>query len=325
MQKSILALVLGATHFLSAAEVESEFAPQDPFFPWFTGSLLAPVGEVIPKGYFVIQPYVYGGAITGFYHSHWNAKSTPNFYNETIQLETIVGLTDFMDILLIPEVVHNHTEGHSSTHFGDFPIELDFQLLKEDEFQYVPGIKLGIIETFPTGKYQKLNPRKQRADISGQGSFATTAQIVFYKICHLVRHHYLSITASYGYTYSAPVHVKGLNFFGGASGTRGKVYPGNLSETILSFEYSLSQNWVLALDNIYLHIDKDRFRARPGREKHHTRATVGRPSSEQISFAPAIEYNFSENLGLIGGVWFSAAGRNAFRFRNGIISFIAQY
>jgi hypothetical protein len=319
MQKSITTFVLGATvltSFLAAEQTEPGFAPQAPFSPWFTGTLLSPIGEALTKGHFSFQPYFFANTATGFYHSHWNPKSTPNVHNETLQLWILVGLTDFMDIIIIPEVLHTHTQGQSSTRFGDLPIELDFQLIKEDQFQYVPGIKLGLIETFPTGKYQKLNPKKLETDVGGLGSFATTAQIVFYKICPIVRHHYLSITASFAYTYFAPVHVKGFNVFGGASNTRGKVFPGNASNAILSFQYSLTQNWVLALDNSYLHVDKDRFR---GRE------TAGRHSSELISFAPAIEYNFSANLGLIAGVWFSAAGRNTPQFTNGVISFVAQY
>jgi hypothetical protein len=316
MRKLIITLVLGATPFLAAEETEPGFSPDARCSPWFTGTLLSPIGEVLTQGHFSFQTYFYANTITGIYHSHWNPKSVPNVHNETLQLEILVGLTDFMDIMVIPEVLHNHTQGQSSTRFGDLPIEIDFQLIHEDQFEYLPGVKLGVIETFPTGKYQKLNPKKHNTDVSGLGSFATTAEIVFYKICHIACHHYLSITASFGYTYFAPVHIKGFSFFGGASNTRGKVFPGNASSTILSFEYSLTQNWVLALDNSYLHVDKDRFR---GRE------TAGRHSSELISFAPAIEYNFSAKLGLIAGVWFSAAGRNTFQFTNGIISFIAQY
>ncbi len=230
-----------------------------------------------------------------------------------------------MDIQMIPSVLYFATQGKSSSHFGDLPIILDFQLLSDQKFQWIPGIKLQIGETFPTGKYQKLNPHKLRTDISGLGSFSTSPAIVFYKVYHLYRHHYLSLTASFQYTYYAPVHVKGFNFYGGGFGTRGKVYPGNLSTAIISFEYTLTKNWVLAIDNVYIHEDKNRFRGNPGIAASGIPATVSRPSSEQLSFAPAIEYNFNEHFGLIAGVWFTAAGRNNLEFRTGVASFTIAY
>lgn len=319
MRKWILLLVFSSSSLLAEEKVPG-FPPEAPYTPWFTGPLLAPTGTILTRGHFSIQPYFYANVVTGLYRSHWNSKSTPNFYNETLQIQAIVGLTDFMDITISPEVLHNHTQGQSSTRFGDFPIEFDFLLLTENRFRYFPGIKLGIIETFPTGKYQKLNPKKLETDVGGGGSFSTTAEIVFYKVYHLYGHHYLSTIASFEYTYSAPVHVKGENVFNGGPGTRGKVYPGGSEIAFLSFEYSLTRNWVLALDSVYKHTNKDRFKGTPGSNR-----AAGRPSSELLSFAPAIEYNFNEHLGLIGGVWFSAAGRNTLRFCNGVISFIAQY
>ncbi len=40
------------------------------------------------------------------------------------------------------------------------------------------------------------------------------------------------------------------------------------------------------------------------------------PSSEQWSLAPAIEYDWSTHFGVISGVWFTVAGRNAPAFAN---------
>jgi hypothetical protein len=293
--------------------------------PWLTGPLIAPVGVAVTKGHYTFQPYFTSGFVTGAYNGHWKPVSKPNFYNVFLQFLALIGLTEFMDIQIFPGVLFNSTQGKSSTRFSDFPVTLDFQLVRANRFKWFPGIKLSITETFPTGKYQKLGLNKHDTDVSGLGSFSTAPGIVFYKIYHLSKQHFLSMTASFEYTYFVPVHVKELNVYGGGKGTRGKVYPGNLSIAIVSFEYTLTQNWALALDNVYTHVDKDRFRGNPGVNADDTPASVGRHSSEVPSFAPAIEYNFSENLGLIAGVWFSAAGRNFLEFRNGIVSFVASY
>jgi hypothetical protein len=121
------------------------------------------------------------------------------------------------------------------------------------------------------------------------------------------------------YTYPNAVHVKGINVFGGGKDPRGKVYPGPYLLTILGLEYTLTRNWALALDIEYLHTDHTRFSDTKGATESK-KNQVGLPSSEQFSLAPAIEYNWSANFGIISGVWFSIAGRNTAAFANGIVA-----
>ncbi|HEV7737507.1 MAG TPA: hypothetical protein VGO47_09080, partial [Chlamydiales bacterium] len=127
----------------------------------------------------------------------------------------------------------------------------------------------------------------------------------------------------------------------GGFGTKGKIMPGNSFQSIVSFEYTLTQNWVLALDNVYMHTDATQFCGNPGTNAPDVGvgvpssgtgvsvsvpvATIGTPSSEQVSFAPAIEYNFSRNFGIIAGCWFTAWGRNSTEFRSAIINFDYTY
>ncbi len=179
--------------------------------------------------------------------------------------------------------------------------------------------------TFPTGKYQKLRPSKKGTDLSGQGSFHTNASLEFYKVYRLNDHHFLSATLYLSYTYLVPVHVKGFNAYGGGHHTRGKVHPGNILKGILSFEYTLNQNWVLSIDNVYIHINKNRFNGHRGFTDSGDVASVGGPSSEQISFAPAIEYNFSSSFGINTGAWVTAWGRNSTEFRSFVINFDYNY
>jgi hypothetical protein len=318
-KRLFLLFFVGSSIFTNADEFIPPSAPGT-IAPWFTGTLLAPNGEVFPVGHYWIQPYFEFNTNTGKYNRHWHDASTPNFFSYTTLLDLNFGLTEWMDIEVFPAVQYNHTEGRSAWRFADFPVLVGFQLLSSEKYKYFPGIQLQLAESFPTGKYQKLGSRQLGADISGNGSFATTSSLIFYKIHHLHGFHFMSMTASFGYTYYAPVHVRGHNFYGGGHGCAGKVYPGNSYEAILSFEFSLDRHWALALDNVYTHVDRDRFRGTVG-----IGDKVGRPSSESLSFAPAIEYNFNQNWGIIAGVWLSAIGRNSFIFRNAIVSFIYQY
>lgn len=313
-----------------------------PTGPWLTGPLIIPVPAVIPYGDFEIQSYLYFTTNTGTYNSNWDSVSAPhNFFSFNPQFQCFFGLTPWCDIVFIPQFAYNTIDGQHSTHFGDLPIGLDFQLLDPSATPYFPGIKFTIKETFPTGNFQRLNPHKLMADQTGAGTFASTFNVVLYKVYHICDRHWLSTTYSAAYTINSPVNVHGFNTYGGGFGTKGKVMPGNSFQGIVSFEYTLTQNWVLALDNIYTHTDATQFCGNPGSNAPDSGvgvpssgtgvsvsvpvATIGTPSSEQVSFAPAIEYNFSSHFGIIAGCWFTAWGRNSTEFRSAVINFDYTY
>jgi hypothetical protein len=41
----------------------------------------------------------------------------------------------------------------------------------------------------------------------------------------------------------------------------------------------------------------------------------------QISFAPEVEYNFSQSSGLLAGVWFTVAGKNSSAFASAFLTY----
>jgi hypothetical protein len=47
---------------------------------------------------------------------------------------------------------------------------------------------------------------------------------------------------------------------------------------------------------------------------------VTQPSCIQVGLAPAIEYNFSDEVGLIAGSWFTILGRNSYQIVSAIAS-----
>lgn len=294
--------------------------------PWLTGPLIAPPGTAVPYGDFTVESYVYFTTNTGAYNKDWHAVSADrNFYSLNAQFRSYFGLTPWCDLNIIPQVFFNRTYSQQYFNIGDLTVGLDFQLMAADLTPYFPGIKFAVREVFPTGNFQYLSPRRLWTDQTGAGTFATQFDLVLYKVFHLYDHHFLSTTFSAQYTVATPVNVHGFNTYGGGFGANGKVIPGNGFQVLASFEYSLSQNWVLALDNVYTHTDASEFFGMPGISFEGTFATVGPPSSEQLSFAPAIEYNFSRNFGIIAGCWFSAMGRNSSEFLSGVINFDYTY
>ncbi len=298
--------------FLEQVQADSS---SDPPTPWLTGPLIAPAGLVVPYGQFEIEPYLYFSTNTGVYNSHWKAISAnQNFFSLDVQLFTYFGLTSIIDINIIPQFFYNNVSNQNSTGFGDLTVALDIQLLDPDSTQYFPGIKFTLRETFPTGKYQRLDPRKLGTDLTGGGTFGTDFNLVFYKVYFLGRSHFLSTTYSASYQINSPVTVHGLNAYGIAPKKGTTAYPGTLFQGIVSFELTLTQNWVLALDNVYTRVSATKLNQ-----------GLKTPSSDQISFAPAFEYNFNSNVGVAIGCWFTAWGRNSPIFRTAVIDLVCSY
>lgn len=284
-------------------------------YPWLTGPLLSPFGYVIDKGHVNFEPYFYANSLYGRYDSHWKARNTPNLYNLSTQLYTWYGFANRWDIAVAPQFSWNHTSGASHWVLNDIPVLLEYQLVYERPNRWQPAVKLSFLATIPTGKYQKLNPQKKGTDLSGLGSWQPGIEIAFQKLFHRVFVLHYSIS----YTIPTAVHVKGLNAYGGGHKTRGKVYPGASLLTILGLEFSLSQNWGAALDIQYLHQNRTRFVGRKGTTGMLPNQ-MGGASNEQLSLAPAIEYSWSSNFGILAGAWFSIAGRNATEFASGIFA-----
>ncbi|HSX14221.1 MAG TPA: hypothetical protein VLE96_07385 [Chlamydiales bacterium] len=292
--------------------------------PWFTGPLLCPSDVVVTRGHFNFEPYVYFTANTGAYNSHGKVVEARNtLWSTSIQPVLSVGLTKWMDMQIVPGVAYNSIKHHDQWVFQDFIFTLDFQLLKPRHIDdWYPFIKFLITEMFPTGKYQHLNPKKLGVDIGGTGSYRTATGFVLGKLFQVHCAHFLNTRLSLQYELPAPVHLHGFNAYGGSFDTNARFFPGQNFEADLGLEYTLSKHWVIACDFVGLWTGKPHFSGNPGTTPLGTPAPLGAPGfSIQYSMAPAIEYNWSANLGAIAGCWFTFAGKNAGRFWSAVAAF----
>src|ERR1700733_11817895 len=155
---------------ISAAEENQEG-------PWFTGPLLTPSGHVVPIGYFDFEPYVFFTDTFARYNENWHAHSIPEVFQINPLLLTQIGLTQWMDFQISPQMFYTKSQGKSATGFGDLPILFDLQLLNDPEGSWWPAIKLVLREAFPTGKYQKLDPKKNGVDATGLGAYTSSVGI----------------------------------------------------------------------------------------------------------------------------------------------------
>ena len=304
--------------------------PDPEIGPWFTGPLLTPSANMLTSGHFNLEPYVYLSRIKGVYDKHWKKQSPFKFWSTFVQLPIQVGLNSWSELSITPEVLHNRIHAStlrqlpsaSSTQFSDLPVQFGIQILRAKPDHWYPSIGLQISETFPTGRYNHLNPLKRKMDVGGLGTYTTNLNLIASKLYHLFDHHaHLSTRYSVSYSTSTPVEVREFNSYGGGIGTKGHVHPGHLFQAEIGMEYSFALHWAFAIDFDYVHTNKTPFSGNPGLTPLGTPAIVGYPSSEEFSMAPALEYNFNGNLGLIAGVWFSVAGRNSFNYTTGVVAF----
>lgn len=298
--------------------------------PWFTGPLLTPSPNVIPKGHVNFEPYFVYSDTNGFYDNDGNRQSQVSLIQWYEQFPLQLGIADNLEFDIIPSVYTNKKSGKTSSNFADTGVGLFYQVYSSDNLY--PSIKMGVRVTFPTGKYTDADPKKAGIDITGGGAFLTTLTFCIGKAYHIYDDHWLNFRTFLSYTYGFQTHVEGFNAYGGGFGCYGEVYPGNLFVWLTGFEYSLTRNWALAFDVSFFQQNKIRFSGNPGTYLPVTPelpnppvANIGAPSGWQLSLAPAIEYNFNEHWGVIAGPWFTVAGKNTNAFITGMLAINIYY
>jgi hypothetical protein len=302
-----------ASSLLADEQETHEIALPPDISPWFTGPLLTRSAYTVAPPHWSLQPYLYYTVFTGTYDAEWKSHSAPNFYTTTLQIQIKRGLAEGFDIQFFPQIIYNETLSRGYCNVGDLPVGFGIRLLDSTLEDHWPAMRLAVRANVPIGKYQHLNPHRKGTDTIGSGSWLPSISFHTSKMWKIATARFFDVRLACGYQIGTQVHVKGYNAYGGVSNTNGTVYPGNLFFVNAAIQCSMTHRWAFACDIVYHHSNKTRFSGKGG-------SSMTSPSNEQFSLAPAIEYNWSKNFGIIGGVWFTFAGRNANQFTSGIIA-----
>jgi hypothetical protein len=323
LKKQILKIAITIIPFSLCADQNPQIGSEIliPYTPWFTGPLLAPTPINMQPSHPAIEPSITIFKTYGRYDSHWSFKKQQGIWAINPLVDFQFAITDTLGIETLASFITNLRENQSSTHFQDTIVLFGYQISNDIKGSWVPNCRIILQETFPTGKYQKLNPHKYGIDSTGMGSFQTGPVLVIQKLFYFP-HNFLSMEWSIGYLFPSKVNVKGFNAYGGGYHTKGKIHPGQTLTSFISGEYSINQNWVFAFDTEFLYQRKSHFSGKKGYDANGNIAKVGLPSSMQISFAPEIEYNFKAGSGLLAGIWFSVAGKNSSAFASAFLSYL---
>lgn len=314
LRAALYAIAIGASA-VAAATSESGASPQETLDEaWWTGPLLAPNAATLPQGYWLVEPYVYDLMTYGQFDRNGTLRSTGAAHDFGSQSYIEYGLVDRFTLGLIPRIgLHESSAGQDSSDFtlGDTTLQGAFGVTQFHEGSHVPATSLVIQETFPTGKYDRLDSRTDGA--LGSGAYSTTVALYSQMYFWMPNGRILRARLDVSYEASRWASVHGMSVYGTYGGFDGRVHPGQSVFGDLAFEYSVTRKWVLATDFWWEHDGNTRV------EGGYVPAAASAPpaylvknsgSDDLLYLAPGIEYNWSATMGVIAGARITAAGRN---------------
>ena len=284
---------------------------------WWTGPLLAANASSFPAGHALIEPYVFDVINNGQYDSSAHHEPAAGGHELGSLTYLIYALTDRVAVGLLPRFFYDVPAGapaSSSPGIGDLGAQVQFGLTSFREGSWVPSTAVVLGETFPTGRYDGLaNP----ADGFGAGAYSTSLAWYSQDYLWLPNGRILRVRLDLTYQFSSSAGVTDQSVYGTPAGFRGRAWPGDSFTADAAAEYSMTRNWVLASDLVWVHNSSTRV---SGSEP----AVAGAPtlpgvpvlldaqsgSSEYLAIAPAVEYNFTGSVGVIVGARIFVAGRN---------------
>jgi hypothetical protein len=277
---------------------------------WWTGPMLAPSANTLPQGHFLIEPYLYDVTTQGFYNSSGSRIGVPHGNSFGSLTYALYGVGNKFTVGMIPTFGYNEVSNSPSSAgigVGDLTLQAQYRLHLFRENSWIPTMSIAVQETLPTGKYDQLGNRP--SDGLGAGSFTTTPAFYSQTFFWLPNGRILRMRFNIAPSFSRSASVQDVSVYGTSAGFRGQVKPGSSIFVDAAWEYSVTKHWVLAVDATYRHQANTPV---TGYNISDPTQPVRLNSGSTVAFglAPAIEYNFTHNLGVLLGARVIPAGRN---------------
>ncbi len=270
---------------------------------WWTGPLLAPAAGTLPRGHVLVEPYLYDVIQYGTYDRNGilRASSHSNSFGNLTYL--IYGATDRLSVGALPTFGYTTTTNgtdSSGIGFGDIALQAQYRLALYHPGSWIPTTSINIQETFPTGRYDRLGDHPN--DGFGSGVYTTTISLYTQTYFWTQSDRIVRARFNFSQAFSGATAVDGVSVYGTDAHFHGTAKPGNAFTFDGAAEYSVTRNWVLAFDLVYHTAGNSQVRG--------TTMTHDLGSSRSWAIAPAIEYNWSPNVGIIAGVRAFPSGFN---------------
>jgi hypothetical protein len=278
---------------------------------WWTGPMLAPSAATLPRGHFLIEPYLYDVTVRGRYDHDGVQRSAVRSHTFGSLTYVLYGLADRLSVGLIPTAGYNTVSGglsSSGVGLGDLTVQTQYRLTQFREGHWMPTTSIAVQETIPIGRYDRLGDRP--SDGFGGGAYTTTVALYSQTYFWLPNGRILRMRFNVSHAFSGHVSVTDVSVYGTGEGFRGHARPGSSLFLNAAWEYSLTRKWVLALDVTYRHDANTRVTGYDVLGSPRSGIRLDSGSSHAFGLAPAIEYNWKRNLGVLIGARVIPAGRN---------------
>lgn len=275
---------------------------------WWTGPLLAASPATLPQGHILVEPYLFNSVINEQFDNNGARHEIARQRDYGSLTYLLYGLTDSTTIGLIPRFGYNNPSQGSAVGVGDLTAQVSYKLSGFLDQGWLPATALVMSETFPTGKYDRLSNTN---DGIGAGSYTTTLALYGQYYLWLANGRILRTRINLSEAWSKSVGVEDASVYGSLQGFRGRAFPGKSFTFDSAWEYSVTRNWVAALDIVYSDSGSTTLVGQYAPANAVSGGVDSRSrSSNSISLAPAIEYNWTSTLGIIVGAKLVVAGRN---------------
>lgn len=293
-----------ASHAQSTPSPEPSSPPHQALSDaWWTGPLLAPSAGTLPRGHVLIEPYVYDVMQYGTYNSNGTPAGVTHSNSFGSLTYIIYGLAKRLSVGIIPVFAYNTVSngpGSDGVKFGDFAVQAQYQLAQYRTGSWIPMTAINVEETFPTGKYDHLGDRP--GDGAGSGAYTTTVSLYTQSYFWMSNRRILRFRLNFSQAFSGRASLDGVSVYGTGQGFHGYAKPGSGFTLDVAQEYSITRSWVFAIDEVYHHSGNTQV-VGPG-------GVTNSGESHLYYLAPAIEYNWTPNVGAIVGARLVPTGNN---------------
>lgn len=291
----------------------------------FTGPLLTPNARNLPPGVVMVQPYLIYGSSHSAYDAHGERRKKPEGSHlwQTV-VPVIVGITPRFQAQMNLGAARVSSAGNTSDglRMGDTTLRLQYMLVAPNADGTHPAVGVTYSHRFATGAYDRLEQNPLNG--VGNGAEVDTLTLLTQHFVWFGNNRPLRWRTRVAYS-PAPsrVGLRGSSVYGTNKDFRGHAQLGRSLGLAGAAEYSIDEHWVLAMDLAY---DREEVSWVRGVQRLPSGAieAVSRrdPARSVYSVAPAVEYNFNGNYGVIAGVHYSLAGRNNSSFVQPQVSFM---
>jgi hypothetical protein len=257
--------------------------------------MLANSAATLPTGHALIETYVFN-----------QIEKDSSFYGSLTYL--LYGVTDRFTVGAKPMFGIANSDGRTARPgFGDLTLAAQYRLTDPKAVPGTPTLAVSLQQSLPTGRHDRL--ADYRGTALGTGSGTTTLSLYGQQLFWLPNGRIFRGRVNLSGAWSGSAKVRGKSVYGTSNSFRGHARPGAVYSAGLSGEYSLSREWVIALDVVLTHTRGTPVQGKIINPAAQTLSDVSyrNPATSSLAIAPAIEYSWRPDLGMLLGTRFIPA------------------